>query len=62
MNINELCEVEFSRNDLTKESENRITEEAIRITKGIIDGGVARDSLQGRHRTFEDIQIDFENG
>lgn len=62
MNINELCEVEFSRNDLTEESKKRITEEAIRITKGIIDGGVARDSLQGRHRTFEDIQRDCENG
>ena len=62
MNINELCEVEFSRNDLTEESKKRITEEAIRITKGIIDGGVARDSLQGRPRSFEDIQRDCENG
>jgi hypothetical protein len=62
MNINELSEVRFTRNDLTKESLNRIEEEAIRITKGIIDGGVSRNSLQGRPRTFQDIQRDCENG
>ena len=62
MNLNELNEVKFTRNDLTEESEKRITEEAIKMTKGIIDGGISRDSLQGRHRTFEDIQRDCENG
>ena len=62
MNLNELNEVEFTRNDLTNESLTRIKEEAIRMTKGIIEGGVSRDSLQGRHRTFEDIQRDCENG
>ena len=62
MNIHELSEVSFSRDDLTEESLTRIREEAIRMTKGIIDGGVSRNSLQGRHRTFEDIQRDCENG
>jgi hypothetical protein len=62
MKIEELSEIEFTRDDLTEESQTRITEEAIRMTKGIIDGGVSRDSLQGRHRTFEDIQRDCENG
>ena len=62
MNLNELSEVEFTRNDLTEESITRITEEAIKMTKGIIEGGVSRDSLQGRPRSFQDIQRDCENG
>ena len=32
MNLNELSEVEFTRNDLTEESLTRIQEEAIRMT------------------------------
>ena len=62
MNLNELSEVEFTRNDLTEESHNRIKEEAIKMTKGIIEGGVSRNSLQGRPRTFQDIQRDCETG
>jgi hypothetical protein len=62
MNLNELSEVEFTRNDLTEESITRITEEAIKMTKGIIEGGVSRDSLQGIPRSFQDIQRDCENG
>jgi hypothetical protein len=62
MKIEELSKVKFTRDDLTEESQTRIKEEAIKMAKGIIEGGVSRDSLQGRHRTFEDIQRDCENG
>ena len=52
----------FEESILTQESLQWIEEESTRIASGVIQGNVSRNSLSGKHRTFEQIKSDAKNG
>ena len=52
----------FDESILTQESLQWIEEESTRIASGVIQGNVSRNSLSGKHRTFEQIKSDAKNG